>query len=113
MTGHKQMIRPNDLKAGQVKVVIYSKGDRVMIVPDPSWDMKGDLTRIPVEIRKILQHPRKNGVKRHKVVISERTRTNLVPSGKKVLDAIAESGYFESDRGVRIGERLETIIQSD
>lgn len=100
MTGHKQMIGPNDLKAGQVKVVVYSKGDRVMIVPDPAWDMKGDLTRIPVETRKILQYPRK----RRNVVISESTRTNLVPSGRKVLDEIAESGYFESDRGVRIGE---------
>lgn len=106
MTVHKRIIRPDDLKVGQVKVVVYSKGDRVMIVPDPSWDMKGDLTRIPVEIRKVLQHPRKNGVKRRNVVISESTRTNLVPSGKKVLDEISESGYFESDRGVRIGESV-------
>lgn len=104
MTGHKQMIRPNDLKAGQVKVVVYSKKDRVVIVPDPAWDMKGDLTRIPDEIRKILQHPRKNGVKKHQMVISENTRTNLVPSGKKVLDEIAKSGCFESDRGVKIKE---------
>jgi hypothetical protein len=94
------------LKTGQVMVVVYSKGDLIMIVPNPAWDIKGDLTQIPVETRKILQHPRKNGVKRHKVVISESTRTNLVPSGKKVLDEIAERGYFESDRGVKIVESV-------
>ena len=31
MIVHKRSIRPNDLKAGQVKVVVYSKGDLVMI----------------------------------------------------------------------------------
>ena len=86
-----------------MNVVEYSKKTRnsriTVIVPNPNLDMKGDLSKVPVDTRKILLTPHKNGVKRRQVEIDGYT-----PSGKRVLVEIANKGYFESDRDINIGE---------
>ena len=92
-------VHPEDLKEGQVKAVEYSKGDLIMIVSDPAWDMKGDLTRIPSDICNIIKSPSKNNIKLRQLVVDGNTHL-----GKMVLDEIAERGYFESDGRVEIEE---------
>ena len=99
------MITPSDLKDGQRKVVVYSKGNHVVIVPDTAWDMKGDLSRLPPAKQNTLTAPNKNGIKVYQRVIGANTKSTLVPSGKKVLDEISDKDYFESSRGVSFNER--------
>lgn len=101
----RKMITPSDLKEGQVKVVVYSYKGCYIIVPDPSWNMEGDLSRLPPNFQRILATPNKNHVRVYQRVIGSDTRSTLVPSGKKVLDEIASKGYFESTRGVSFNER--------
>ena len=105
MSDDRKMITHSDLKPGHRKVVVYSKGDHVVIVPDTAWDMKGDLSRLPPAKQKTLVAPNKNGVRVYQRVIGSNTRSTLVPSGKKVLDESAAKGYFESTRGVSFNER--------
>lgn len=105
MSEETKVIGPSDLKEGQVKVVVYSYKGCTIIVPDPTWNMKGDLSKLPLAKQKTLVAPNKNGVKVCQRVIGMDTRSTLVPSGKKVLDEISTKGYFESSRGVSFNER--------
>jgi len=105
MSDERKMVAHSDLKPGQRKVVVYSKGDHVVIVPDTEWNMKGDLSRLPPAKQKTLAAPNKNGVRVYQRVIGSNTRSTLVPSGKKVLDDIASKGCFESSRGVSYNDR--------
>ena len=105
MSDERKMITPSELKVGQENVVVYSKGNHVVIVPDREGNGKGDLSRLPPAKQKILAAPNKNGVRVYPRVIGTDTHSTLVPSGKKVLDEIAAKGYFESTRGVSFNER--------
>ena len=100
-----KMITPSDLKEGQVKVVVYSYKGCTIIVPDPSWDKKGDLSRLPLGYQKILAAPNKNGVSVYQRVIGSDTSSTLVPSGRRVLDEITAKGYFECNQVVSFSEQ--------
>ena len=105
MSEDAQMITSSDLKDGQVKVVVYSYKGCTIIVPDSTWDMKGDLSKLPLNKQKILCGPNKHGVRKYSRVIGRGTHSTLVSSGAKVLDEIASKGYFESNRDVSFRER--------
>lgn len=101
----RKMITSSNLKEGQVKVVVYSYKGCTIIVPDSTWDMKGDLSKLPLNKQKILCGPNKHGVRKYQRVIGRDTCSTLVPSGAKVLDEIARRGYFECDLKVVFSER--------
>ena len=105
MSEKRKMITPSDLKEGQVKVVVYSYKGCTIIVPDPSWNMKGDLSKLPFDYQKILAAPNKNGVRVYQRVIGSDTSSILVPSGRRVLNEIATNGYFESNQVVSFSEQ--------
>ena len=105
MSEERMMITPSDLKEGQVKVVVYSYKGCAIIVPNPLWDMKGDLSRLPIGYQKILTAPNKNGVSVYQRVIGRDTSSTLIPSGRRVLDEIATKGYFESNQIVSFSEQ--------
>lgn len=105
MSDERKVITPSDLKEGQVKVVVYSYKGCYIIVPDPSWNMKGDLSRLSFDYQKIITAPNKNGMRVYQRVIGSDTSSTLVPSGRRVLDEIATKGYFESNQVVSFSER--------
>ena len=53
----RKIMRPSDLKAGESKVVVYYYNGYTIIVPDPSWDMKGDLSKLPQGLQDVLAEP--------------------------------------------------------
>lgn len=98
----KQMITANDLKPGQSKVVIYRGPDYAVIVPDPSWNMHGDLSKLPGRLHGKIRHYSKNGFTKRQSVIDSST-----PFGRKVLSDIEQNGYSIDNAKVEVWEEFD------
>ena len=107
MSDERKMITPLDLKDGQVKVVVYSYKGCSIIVPDPSWNMKGDLSRLPPDFQGILAVPNKNHVSVSQAVIDDSSQTRAIPSGRKALSDIRAKGFHEISRVVMMTGETE------
>ncbi len=95
-------ITPKDLKPGQEKVVVYKGPNGSVIVPDPSWDMTGNLSRVPGRIRKRIDHYSKNGFTKRQDIVDSNT-----PVGSKISSDIKNQGYSIDDRQVTFSEETD------
>lgn len=97
-----ERITPNDLRPGQTKVVTYVCKDFTVIVPDPSWNMVGDLTQLPDKLREKLTHYSKNGFKKDQAIVDSNTHSLRFPSGSNVVNDLNNNGYSIDDKRVVI-----------
>ena len=88
------VLTPSNLKPGQRKVVVYSKDNITVVVPDDAWDMKGDLSKLPPDLAGKLEKYSKNGFTKHDEVISSKSSSSMIPSGRKTLSDIRPKGYW-------------------
>ena len=93
MSDERKIITPSDLKNGQVKVVVYSYKGCSIIVPDSSWDMKGDLSKLPQDVQDVLLAPKKNHVRVSQAIIDNGSQTLDIPSGRKAISDIGAKGF--------------------
>ncbi len=94
----QKIMRPSDLKAGQSKVVVYYYNGCTIIVPDQSWDMKGDLSKLPQGLQDVLAEPVRNHVLKTQAVIENKGRTAEeqrfgIPSEVKAIADINANGF--------------------
>lgn len=89
----RKMITPSDLKEGQVKVVVYSYKGCYIIVPDPSWNMKGDLSKLPQNVQNVLASPNKNHVNISQAIIDDKSQSLVIPSGRRSISDIETNGF--------------------
>ena len=94
----RKIMRPSDLKAGESKVVVYYYNGYTIIVPDPSWDMKGDLSKLPQGLQDVLAEPVRNHVHKTQAVIENKGRTADeqrfgIPSEVKAIADINANGF--------------------
>ena len=94
----KIYITPSDLKPGEVKVVVYIHDGATLIVPDPHWNMIGDLSKLPDETRKFISSPKENKITVRQAIIHNGSQTVLIPSGTKVLSDITANGFSMCDK---------------
>ena len=92
-------ITARDLSPGQEKVVSYVGKDFTVIVPDHSWDMVGDLSRLPAQIQTVLAHYSQNGFAKQQAIVDVNTQSLRIPSGK-VLNDISTNGFSIDDKKV-------------
>ena len=96
----KDSITATDLLPGQEKVVSYVGKDFTVIVPDHSWDMVGDLSRLPAPIQAVLTHYSQNGFTKEQAIVDANTHSLRLPSGSRVLNDINANGYSIDDKQV-------------
>lgn len=93
MCKETKVIRPSDLKKGEVKVVVYSYKGCTIIVPDPAWDMKGNLSKLPQNVQDALAAPVKNHVRRTQAIVDKDTQMLDVPSGSTAISDMGQKGF--------------------
>ena len=105
MSEDAQMITSSDLKDGQVKVVVYSYKGCTIIVPDSTWDMKGDLSKLPQDVQDVLAAPIKNHVRVTQAIVDKDTQMLDVPSGSMAISDIRQKGFsVVSNVVIMVGE---------
>ena len=97
-----ERITPSDLRPGQTKVVTYVCKDFTVVVPDPSWNMVGDLTQLPGKLREKLTHYSKNGFRKGQAIIDENTHSLSLSTGSNVVKDLQNHGYSIDDKRVVI-----------
>lgn len=93
MSEERKKITPSDLKEGQVKVVVYSYKGCTIIVPDPAWNMEGDLSKLPQNVQNVLAAPIKNHVRKTQAIVDKDTQILDVPSGSAAISDIGQKGF--------------------
>ena len=89
----RKIMRPSDLKAGESKVVVYYYNGYTIIVPDPSWDMKGDLSTLPQNVQNVLASPNENHVNISQAIIDDKSQSLVIPSGRRSISDIEANGF--------------------
>ena len=105
----QKVVTPQTLEKGQISAVAYAGKDVTIVVSNPSWDLVGDLSRLPKKWRQRLSNYSKNEFSRKAVVIDAKIQEPVnIPgkfnfSGNKVFKELSTRGYSILDRKVTRG----------